>query len=117
MCMCVTGSKWHPFTKTPLRPTKTRACTQSGLSLSELAERCPDKHIRDAVCAMGWFCRRYKLDPRPEHSTETSVVYFATTLASDKPGGQRVAIKFMSEKAQYESEIECRKGLDTRLVL
>ena len=60
---------------------------------------------------MKWFCRRYKLDPRPEHSTETCVVYLATENTLD---GRRVAIKFMSDRAQYKNEIEVRKGIATR---
>ena len=85
--------------------------------MSELGERCPHKQTRNAVKALSWFCGCYKLDPRPEHSTATSVVYLATEFMSNNPSGRRVAIKFMSEEAQYESEIEARKGLDTRLVL
>ena len=83
--------------------------------MADLGECCANKKIRDAVIALEWFCGRYRLDQRPEHSTETSVVYLATEFMSDNPSGQRVAIKFMSDKAQYESEIEARKGLDSRL--
>ena len=81
--------------------------------MAELGERCPNKQIRNAVKAMGWFCRRYRLDRRPEHSTETCVVYLAT---ENNPAGRRVAIKFMSDRAQYENEIEVRNGIDTRFL-
>lgn len=87
---------------------------QDGVSVAELGERCSNKQIRNAVQALGWFCGRYRLDRRPEHSTETSMVYFATEFMSDNLTGQRVAIKFMSDKTQYESELKARKGLDTR---
>ena len=82
--------------------------------MADLGERCPHKQTRNAVEALGWFCGRYKLHPRPEHSTETSVVFLATELTSDNLSGRHVAIKFMSEQAQYESEIKFRKDLDTR---
>ena len=88
--------------------------TKDGVTVSELGERCPHKEIRNAVQALEWFCGRYKLDHRPEHSTETSVVYLATEFIADDPTGQRVAIKFMSDKAQYEKEMSLREGLDPR---
>ena len=82
--------------------------------MAELGHRCPHQQTRNVVKALGWFCGRYNLHPRPEHSTETSVVHLATELTSDNLSGRHVAIKFMSEQAQYESEIKFRKDLDTR---
>ena len=90
------------------------ACTQGGISVADLGEGCPNKQVRNAVQAMGWFCGRYRLDSRPEHSTETSVVYLATEFMSNNPSGRRVAIKFMSDQAQHENEIAVRKGIATR---
>ena len=87
---------------------------QNGISVANLGERCPNKQIRNAIAALGWFCGRYRLERRPEHSTETSVVYLATALMPDNPSGQRVAIKFMCDKAQYEKEIENREGIGTK---
>ena len=88
---------------------------QDGISVADLGERCSLKKIRGVIKALGWFCGRYKLDRRPEHSTETSVVYLATKFMADNPRGQRVAIKFMSDKDQYERETQVRKSLDPRL--
>lgn len=65
--------------------------------------------VRTLVKRMGRFCGRYKLDTRPEHNTSTSVVYLATDLE-----GQRKAIKFSSDKFQFETEVRSREGLDAR---
>ena len=65
--------------------------------------------VRTLVKSMGRFCGRYKLDMRPEHNTNTSVVYLAHDLE-----GQRMAIKFFSNKSQFETELRSREGLDAR---
>ena len=71
-----------------------------------------DMGVRALIKRMGRFCGRYKLDARAEHNTGTSVVYLATDLE-----GQRKAIKFMSDKSQFESEVRSREGLDARYFL
>ena len=106
---------WVGFTSPSPNPSFL-ARVQAGVSVAELGERCANKQIRNVVQALGWFCRRYRLDRRPEHSTETSVVYLATEFMPDNRNGKRVAIKFMSDKTQYDSEIALREGLDTRFV-
>ena len=103
VCVCVCAVYVH-------------VCVQHEVSVAELGERCPNRQIRHAVKAMGWFCGRYKLDRRPEHSTETCVVYLATEFVINNTVGRRVAIKLMSDQAQYENEIAVRKGIDTRFL-
>ena len=95
--------------------THACVCVQQDTTVKILGETCTDEKIRNFVAALGWFCRRYKLDRRPEHSTKTCVVYLATALATNsKETDQRVAIKFMSNATEYLNEISLRKGIDPR---
>ena len=96
---------------------------QNNTSVSDLVKDCTHKHICNAAKKLWLFCGRYKLDRRPEHSTETSVVFLASQKKKDadfvpgKSSGQRVAIKFMVAKASYEREITVRERLNKNITV
>jgi ankyrin repeat protein/serine/threonine protein kinase len=68
----------------------------------------------------GRFLRKYRLEKRPKHVSETCVVVFGTEAIKEDDGRMTenpVALKFMCRRDTFRREVEKRKNTDSKYVV
>ena len=68
--------------------------------------------VRKYFLTVGMLLGRYKLDKKPRHKSATCIAVAATDLKPEKPEQQRVMLKFMKDKSEFNREIDKRSPLN-----